>query len=127
MSANEAMHRMSGTGVYFPVGRLWVPLIGDLGGWPESNAISSDYVKLMRTKLRSLILTAGSSLLLAGCCTADHFTKWEYKVAAPPTTTAGGQAWAEERQSFLNDLGKDGWVLVYETGGGVYYLKRPIR
>ena len=51
----------------------------------ESNAISSDYVRLMRIRLKSLIITAGTSLLLAGCCTAGHYTKWEYKVADLPT------------------------------------------
>ena len=81
----------------------------------------------MTTKFKSLIITAGSSLLLAGCCTAGHLTKWEYKVAAIPQTTAGGQAWAEERQSFLNGLGKDGWVLVCEKDGNLFYLKRPMR
>jgi hypothetical protein len=37
------------------------------------------------------------------------------------------QALLDRTQTFLNDLGKDGWVLVNEEGGRVFYFKRPIK
>jgi hypothetical protein len=74
------------------------------------------------------LVIAASTLFLAGCCTTPHATKWEYKVVNAPHLTVGTDpqgpvaAW----QSFLNDLGKDGWVLI-ERDGLVFYLKRPIK
>lgn len=72
---------------------------------------------------------AVSTLLLGGCCTSNHVTKWEYKVAAGPTDPgkAPPPDWRERQQSFLNDLGKDGWVLVQEIDGQVFYFKRPLK
>ena len=58
--------------------------------------------------------------------------KWEYKVALVPPPREGisnldPQDRRDRTQSFLNDLGKDGWVLVTEEGGRVFYFKRPIK
>ena len=86
---------------------------------------------------------AASTLFLAGCCTTMHVTKWEYKVVAPTMSaiqfggatnapaSGGGfpemmQRRREARQEFLNQLGKDGWILVSEDEG-TFYLKRPIK
>jgi Domain of unknown function (DUF4177) len=79
---------------------------------------------------KSLIpIFAASTLLLNGCCTSNHVTKWEYKVVAGPDDPGKPfpQDWREREQRFLNDLGKDGWVLVQELNGQVFYLKRPIK
>jgi hypothetical protein len=76
------------------------------------------------------VIFAVSNLFLAGCCTPNA-TKWEYKVASPPhpptANDAGPQQWQAIQQQFLNDLGKDGWVLVSETDGRIFYLKRPMK
>jgi hypothetical protein len=77
------------------------------------------------------VMFAVSTILLAGCCTTPHATKWEYKVAFDPRPAAGSGP--EERraleQKFLNDLGKDGWVLVSGGGqeGNWFYFRRPVK
>ena len=78
------------------------------------------------------LVFAASTLFLAGCCTTPHVTKWEYKVALAPPPREGmsnvdPQARRDRTQTFLNDLGKDGWVLVNGEGGSVFYFKRPIK
>ncbi|HZR19737.1 MAG TPA: DUF4177 domain-containing protein [Verrucomicrobiae bacterium] len=73
---------------------------------------------------------AFSTLLLAGCATAPHTTKWEYKVVSLPEGilhAAPQQAWKEQEQAFLNDFGKEGWILVSQDSGRLFYFKRPIR
>ena len=77
------------------------------------------------------LVFAASTLFLAGCCTTPHVTKWEYKVANGPPPHLGPnfnpQEFREGTQRFLNDLGKDGWVLVSVSEGRVFYFKRPIK
>ena len=78
------------------------------------------------------LVFAASTLFLAGCCTTPHVTKWEYKVAHVPSlpvnsSTPSPQEWRDRTQRFLNDLGKDGWVLVSESEGRTFYFKRPIK
>jgi hypothetical protein len=84
------------------------------------------------------VVLAASALFLAGCCTTPRATKWEYKVASPHLSAFGGpggpeggpggpEAAREARQAFLNDLGKEGWVLVSETDGRVFYFIRQVR
>jgi hypothetical protein len=90
------------------------------------------------------LIVAASILILAGCCTTPHVTKWEYRVAIaprPPAIQFGGatnapsfdavlqeraQKRRETEQSFLDDLGKDGWVLI-SVNDGTFYFKRPIK
>lgn len=76
-----------------------------------------------------ILVFAASTLFLAGCCTTPHSIKWEYKVAAGPRLPggAGPEELREAQQGFLNDLGKDGWVLINQTDGRVFYFTRPIR
>ena len=54
---------------------------------------------------------------------------WEYKVADAPHLPTGTslQERRDREKTFLNDLGEDGWVLVSETDGRVFYFKRPIQ
>ena len=68
-----------------------------------------------------------SVLFLAGCCTTPRVARWEYKVAFAPHPQDGPQEWGKAQQAFLNDLGKNGWVLVSQTDGRVFYFRRPIR
>jgi hypothetical protein len=84
--------------------------------------------KDMKTELKSLMAAALAGLLLTGCC-STYVTRWEYKVAAAPHWQTGmsPSQLHESQQAFLNGLGKDGWVLVSQDEGGVYYLKRPLR
>ena len=84
-------------------------------------------------KCVALVITA-STLFLAGCCTTPHATRWEYKVAsphlhrgeAPDANSAGSpEAVRQAQEALLNDLGREGWVLVSQTDGRIFYFKRP--
>jgi len=82
----------------------------------------------MKTKLKSLMAATVAGVLLTGCC-STHVTRWEYKVVAAPRWQTGlspSQLY-EAQQQFLNGLGKDGWILVSQNEGVVYYLRRPVR
>ena len=79
------------------------------------------------------VVLAASALFLAGCCTTPRAAKWEYKVASPhrtagdPTPGRSPEAAREAEEAFLNNLGKEGWVLVSQNEGRWFYFKRPIR
>jgi hypothetical protein len=81
---------------------------------------------VMKRNLTSLLIAIASSSLLIGCCTthqccAQHnaiATEWEYKIASP------GPGNASYQEKFLNDVGKDGWVLVQKDDRGRYIFKR---
>lgn len=75
------------------------------------------------------LVCAASLLCLAGCRTTPHATKWEYKVedARRWVTSAGiTPDWQATYQSHLNDLGRDGWVLMH-MDGSIIYLMRPLK
>jgi hypothetical protein len=73
------------------------------------------------------VIIAASSLLLAGCCTTPHATRWEYKVAELVYGAGTSpQEWHDRQQTLLTDLGKDGWELV-QRNETVFYFKRPIK
>jgi len=76
------------------------------------------------------LVFAVSAFFLAGCCAMPHATRWEYKVAGLPrssfATANGPEELRTRQQSFLNDLGNEGWVLIQEDEGRVFYFKRPI-
>jgi hypothetical protein len=82
-----------------------------------------------------VIILAASTVFLAGCCTTPHSSKWEYKVAFAPGPQAGtpvATAASERRalqEKFLNELGKEGWVLVMggPEFGNAFYFKRPVK
>lgn len=79
-------------------------------------------------KTTAAILVA-TTLLLAGCCTTPHTAKWEYKIENAMKWTVKGEgpdAWRETYQSHLNELGKEGWVLI-EHHDYVFYFKRAIK
>jgi len=85
--------------------------------------------------------------ILTGCTTTPHVTRWEYKVAVAPRMTGStnsltgtnsltlsnmqehlqqiGRQSRYKQQRFLNDLGRDGWMLVNEDEG-TFYLMRPL-
>jgi PBP1b-binding outer membrane lipoprotein LpoB len=74
------------------------------------------------------LIFAVSTLFLAGCCTTHNATKWEYKVAQDPSHVGHtSQEIRELQQTFLNDLGKEGWVLINENEGGTFYFKRRVK
>ncbi len=85
-------------------------------------------------KITVMFIFAACTLFLSGCCTTLHVAKWEYKVVtAPELTGTMGQPNREvaqrirgNNQEFLNELGKDGWVLVSEDSG-TFYLKRALK
>jgi hypothetical protein len=106
--------------------------ISDVTGSPPVMCIVGAEIALeYDTMKKSIALVfVASTLLLAGCCTMPHATKWEYKVEDATHWTirgAGPQAWQAGYQSHLNDLGKDGWVLVTEQDGRIFYFKRPLK
>ena len=93
------------------------------------------------------LIFAASTLIMAGCCTTLHLTKWEYKVTVAPRLTAtnslsdtnrmtlsnwqarqdeNARKWRDNVQGYLDELGKDGWMLINENDGTLY-LKRPIK
>jgi hypothetical protein len=70
---------------------------------------------------------ATTALAFTGCCGAHHATHWEYKVAVTPVGPSGTRPTeAAQREHFLNELAKDGWVMV-TTEGDYLYVKRPKR
>ena len=97
------------------------------------------------------LIFAASTLILAGCCTTPHVTKWEYKVTVAPRLAAtdslsrtntmtmtfsslqahqdeNARKWRDNVQGYLDELGKDGWMLINENDDdGTLYLKRPIK
>jgi hypothetical protein len=86
-------------------------------------------------KCFALVITA-STLILGGCCTTAPVTRWEYKVAsphlrrgeAPDANSAGSpEAVRAAQEVLLNELGREGWVLVSQTDGRIFYFKRPVR
>jgi hypothetical protein len=74
------------------------------------------------------LVIATSTLLLAGCSTTHHASKqWEYKVAHTPIGPEGTRPVSiERREQFLNELAKEGWILV-SAESDVFYLKRRSR
>ena len=82
-----------------------------------------------------LIITVVASLFV-GCATSSvqHGEQWEYKVAVPPSLglNQANQApdvkqMGKNMEAFLNDMGKDGWILVQRAESGWYYFKRAKR
>jgi hypothetical protein len=103
---------------------------GVTGAGSVSRGVGAEIALEYGTMKKSIALVfAASTLLLAGCCTMPHATKWEYKVEDAThwsTRGSGPQAWQASYQSHLNDLGKDGWVLITEQDERIFYFKRPL-
>jgi hypothetical protein len=88
--------------------------------------------------IKSLALGAvvgGVLMLSVGAATTTgtpSVAKWDYKVAGPPNGTfddpnVGSMGQLERQQAFLNGFGKDGWELVSQDNGRVFYFKRGIQ
>lgn len=81
----------------------------------------------MKTLLKPLIGAVIGSVLVTGCG-STHFTRWEYKVVTAPRQTGVSPSQLHEaQQQFLNEQGRDGWILVSQNEGSVYYLSRPVQ
>jgi hypothetical protein len=85
-------------------------------------------------QIRCLVIVACA--LVAGCRTTPDSTRWEYKVATfhqrrsltPDANSEGGlEAVREAQENLLNDMGREGWVLVSQNDGRIFYFKRPVR
>jgi hypothetical protein len=81
------------------------------------------------------LIFAVSTLFLAGCTTASHASKWEYKsvrqsVLVQTLEVAQRPDFADLRrqrdETLLNDLGKDGWIYI-KNNDGLFYFKRPVK
>jgi hypothetical protein len=102
-----------------------------------------------QTMNRSIaLISLAGAVLLSGGCTTPQAARWEYKIAVRPQvlfnplvspgTNAPSRAELEKRieenirqgrertESLLNELGKDGWVLINENEG-LFYFKRPLK
>ena len=82
----------------------------------------------MKTNIRQLLIIGASVFLLAGCCTTNYVTRWEYKVV--PVVTPDGPEWQkteqEKEEALMTDLGKEGWIFVNKSDPFLYF-KRPVR
>jgi len=76
----------------------------------------------MNRNLKQLLIVGTCSLTLAGCCTMGRVTQWEYKVASAPSNVSPASQRVQEQ--FLNEMSKEGWILVTQQAGQ-FYLKRP--
>ena len=76
------------------------------------------------SKLLLAIIAAGT-LFAAGCSTPPQSSdKWEYKAALTPLGPEGRRPVSiERREQFLNDLARNGWILV-SADGDLFYMKR---
>jgi len=75
------------------------------------------------------LVIAASTVGLAGCCTTPRAAKWEYKVEDARQWVPRDSVtpdWLVISERHLNDLGKDGWVLI-QRDGSVYYFKRAAK
>ena len=83
--------------------------------------------KHMMKRVIQLLFVTGT-VFLAGCCGPHHASnRWEYKVAETPIGPEGTRPVSiHRREEFLNELGRDGWVLV-AADADLFYLKRPMR
>ena len=84
----------------------------------------------MKTNIKQLLIIGAGSLLLAGCCTTPRVTQWEYKIVAAPWLLPHGSGSETEgrknQEAVMNQMGKDGWILVDVTDAN-YYFKRPLK
>ena len=74
----------------------------------------------MKTKLWRWFIIGLSGLSLAGCCTAQQITRWQYKIV--PRVT--GPDWRMHQEEMMNDLGKQGWMFVGCVEDSLYF-RRP--
>ena len=76
----------------------------------------------MNTNLKYALAIIATSFLLTGCCTSRYATQWEYKVAYPEYKE--GIPRSKIQEPFLNNLAKDGWILVQRDNDGGFIFKR---
>ncbi len=72
-------------------------------------------------KKYTAVLVAVSMLLVAGCCTTHHATKWEYKTASTidEVNRSSGEGWVVVGFSAYTDAGNHDYQK--------FLLKRPLR
>ena len=92
--------------------------------------IISRSIHIMKNCVAPLLVV--SALALTGCCCTPRATKWEYKVAwlsrgGDANRAEGPESVRQAQETLLNDLGKDGWVLVSQSEGRFFYFKRAAR
>jgi len=75
------------------------------------------------------LVIAASTVGLAGCCTTPRTPKWEYKVEDERKWVSRDSVtpdWLVVEQRRLNDLGKDGWVLI-QRDANLYFFMRAMK
>ena len=80
----------------------------------------------MKPNLEQLFVIGATSFLLAGCCTADHATNWEYRVVDQNRVGVAYADFAKTQESLMNNLAKDGWIFVSQSGETLCF-KRPVK
>jgi len=79
----------------------------------------------LKNLVLGVVVGAVVMLLVGAGTTAGVHAKWEYKVAAVQSLSrVGPNEQRDADQAFLNELGKDGWELVSQADGRVFYFKR---
>jgi hypothetical protein len=77
------------------------------------------------------VLLVASVLSLDGCCSTQRDIKWEYKVVrflrGDANHAEGPEAVREGQETLLNDMGKEGWMLVSQADGRIFYFTRAVR
>jgi hypothetical protein len=81
----------------------------------------------MKTRINQFLILAVSVLVLSGCSSMHHVTRWEYKIVPSGNYNANTLPppdWPAKQEAMLDSLGKDGWILVTESNG-YFYFRRP--
>jgi hypothetical protein len=84
---------------------------------------------IMKTQIKRLLILGVSVLVLSGCSSVRHVTRWEYKIVPSGNFNANQLPppdWMKKQEALLDSLGKDGWILVTESNG-YFYFRRPER
>ena len=111
---------------HYPFIRLRCSSIYDVQVSSETKQQPQGFKIIMKTLLA---ITAAASLLV-GCATSSvhHAEQWEYQVKHfPPTNDNPTNQIAKASESFLNDMGKDGWIFIEKDEAGWHYFKRVKR
>ena len=79
----------------------------------------------MKKQIIGLMLAGATALVFTGCSTTHHVTQWEYKVVQLNMFGVATADVPKTQESFMNALGKDGWIFVSQNDVGLCF-KRPV-
>ena len=85
-------------------------------------------IRFMTMQISWLPMLGISALILSGCA-STHVRYWEYKIVPSENSNANTLPptdWPAKQEAMLDNLGKDGWILVTESNG-YFYLRRSVK